>query len=264
MNKFALTLAVAACAGMVSAGDIFELKSPADLNIPSRVKQNGEVFTMKGKSSGVSTKKSFDVDPAKTYKLSGDVRLAAGKAPNVYISLIPKTATGRDIGAINVMVMKGTETELAAEAKAGDKVLKLKDGTKWTVKNKYPYVAFDVKDAYADLPNFSVLPAVVDSVKKTDAGWEITLQKPLKRAYPAGTKVRQHTAGGAYIYPLGVFKPTAEWKERSGKLSGMYAEGNGGKKFWAGTKKVSVYFFYQGGDADTAVEFKDIEFEVED
>ncbi len=264
MKKIALTFAVAACGCMISAGELFAPKSPAEFNLPKRITQNGEVFSIKGNYNQLRSKATYDIDPAKKYTISGDVRLAAGKAPYFYLALIPKTADGKEIKSSSVNAAKGTETELAAEAKTGDKVLKIKDGSKWNAKHSYPHVAFDVKDALADLPNPNVSDMEKGGVKKTESGWEVTLKKPLTKAYPAGTKVRQHFSGGTFIYPVKHAPATPEWEKRIGKISGMSQFGCGGSKFWQGTKKVTVVIFTVGAGADTVVEFKNIKFEVAD
>ena len=144
-------------------------------------------------------KKIITVDPAKKYKVSVKVRQLDEVPARVYIGFIPFDAKKRIIdprkGYNNT---KGSFIALAAAAAKGDKAVTVEDASKW--KKDRPYVvAFNVKEDMSDIPNFDHSSGIT-KIEKTGDVYTITLAKPLTKAYPAGTMVRQHRCGGTFIY----------------------------------------------------------------
>ena len=142
----------------------------------------------------------IEVNTSKAYQLAAWLKSIGTEKSTCYIGLAMYTARKRSIQRPYVTIQKGTITELAAAVKAGDRVLKIKDCSKWNIeKIRCTQVAFGASEDYSDLPNFNVSNIAVRLRKKGNI-YELTLRSPIKRDYPAGTKIRQHYAGGGYQY----------------------------------------------------------------
>ncbi len=212
----------------------------------------------------IRTKKMVEIDPAKTYRLSAQVRVAPGaEAGRFYMGLIPCDAKGRRIGPENVTNVGKSETQLANEVKVGDVVIVIKDGANWKDKGVFA-IAFEVDESgkLADLPNRSVVS--VKSVEKQEDGTaKVTLTGKMKKAYPAGTAVRQHMFGGMYMYSLAGNAPVpADWKTFSAVIKGEAAKGVSSKQWWKDTRKTSIVVLanYRGSEKN-ALLLKDVKLE---
>jgi hypothetical protein len=181
---------------------------------PKVIEVDGEkVFTVPAKSYPTYKLEKVKVDPAKKYRVSAKVKQNGDTPALVYIGFIPFDAKGRLIlphhGFYNV---KESMTVLTADAAKGAKSITVKDAAAWKGGSHY-FVAFNVKDDMSDIPNHE-LAGVISKIEKTGDVYAISLTKPLAKAYPAGTKVRQHRAGGTYIYTKAGTAPKewAVWK----------------------------------------------------
>ena len=182
-----------------------------------------------------------------------------------YLGLVMYNAKKRSIYRHSISVYKGTITELTADVKAGDKVIKLKDCSKWSKKNlNRKIIAWNAKKDFSDLPNFSISSTLAKLEKKGDI-WEATLKKPVNKNYPAGTQVREHYTGGGYSYCAASYKVVPEkWTKFSATVKGIAKHGAPTKQFWPGTKyvKVIVIVNYRAPkDSDCKTLFDDISFE---
>lgn len=253
-----LTVGLLAAAGMLAAQEVISLTKPADFNVPKRIVQTEDAFSFKGTGLILSAK-SFVLDPAKKYEISGEFCQKDGKQVMAYLGFAPFDAKNRSITANMVNVVKNTLTEVAEDAKKGDQVIKVKDASKWNTKLKYSYIAFDAKEDYSDLPNRSRIPTVVPNAKQNGEVWEILLKKPLTKDVAAGTTVRQQLDGGSFIYTGGYGKLTAgKWVTRKGVISGIATFGNPAKKIWKGTEKVKVLILFTQGDKNSETIFRNI------
>ena len=191
----------------------------------------GEVLTFKGPGSLAFPAIKFD--PAAKYTLNVDLKQVPGaKTFPVHYGFYCYDSKGRQILHHHVAITQKTATVLAADAKVGDKTITVKDASNW--KKDY-WIAFNAKADLSDLPNRELVRAGKSIEKKGDV-WIVTLTTPLKKAYAAGTAVREHSSGG-YIYVQSGVKVGADWKTISGEVSGLNPLTNGGynKKFWPGT-----------------------------
>jgi len=70
----------------------------------------------------------------------------------------------------------------------------------------------------------------------------LTLRSPVKRDYPAGTKIRQHYAGGGcYQYCAASGRPAPDkWTKYSAVVKGLAKYGSPNDRFWPGTKYVKI------------------------
>ena len=258
MTKKTMLLAAVFLCGAVFAGEIYKAEIK-DLLPLKAVKLEDGAFRVQSKRVWVTSKKSFAVDPAKKYTVSGEFRFL-GTAPKSFnLGLIPLTAKNQSIPPVGIHAVAGTGTTLAAPAAVGDKSIKVAGAEKWNNKLPYCAVVFNARDDFADFPNHTYVGMKKGSIKKEGDVWEIELAAPLKKAYPAGTRVRQHLFGGTFIYPVMKYgKFSGEWEKFSGTVTGMTKSTRSDKAFWPCTVKARVIILTSGGADDSVLEFRNL------
>ena len=210
-------------------------------------------------------KEFFRVDPAKTYRLSGWFKSVGTTPSNVYLAFAPHDRKRRWIRPGYINPLKGTETTLVAACSPKDTVVKIADGRNWQVHEKYVTVAFgaDHSGELRDLPNFDMSSRGITKVTEADGHWEVHLVKPCGKAYPAGTKVREHKAAATFIYCAAARKTVpAKWTRYSGTVTGMVDKGASPKAWWPGTAyaRIAIYAnFMQKKDAQVLIDDLTIE-----
>ena len=245
----------------VFAGEIYKAEL-RDIYPPKNVEEKDGVFRLSGARVWVNSKKVFAVDPAKKYVISGEFRFLGTPPRSFSVGFMPLTAKERPIPPVSIHAVPGTETVLAAGAKAGDTVIKVSAAEKWNNKLPVCAVAFDAKEKFADLPNYAYAAMKAGSVKKNGDAWEIELVKPLAKGYAAGTRVRQHLFGGTYIYAVSQYgKFSADWRKYTGTVTGVTESTRSDKAFWPATAKVRVIVLTSGGKEDSVLEFRDLKVE---
>ena len=262
-SKLAAGLLAAACVGMVSAEEevILKIEKPENFIQFKSVSASDDGFVIKGRFIQLLSKTDITVDPAKKYRVSGEFCLKGGKKPWLYLGFAPYDEKGRPILPSQVNGNNKTLTTVAADAKKGDKVIKVKDASKWNINSPYSYIVFNAAEDYSDLPNRNSVRTVAPNAKQAGEVWEITLKTPLKADIAAGTAVRQQFDGGTYIYTAGFFKTVGVWKTRTGTISGIAASGTPSNKFWKGTETVRVLILGINGEKQSETEFKNIKVE---
>lgn len=262
MKKTLLAAAVLS-AGFLFSAEIFKAVEPADFVQKNVFKKTAGGLSIKAARGYYYSAKRIAVDPAKKYRISGEFRFSGTPYKCFQLGYIPADARKRWIPAVGIHGVKKTETTLAAAAKKGDTVLKVTDASAWNNRQNHPAVAFNIKDNLADLPNFDFSGVVKGSIKKVGNVWEITLAAPLKKAYAAGTRIRQHFYGGTYIYNFSKYglKPQTGWQKYSAEITGETTGIRSDKKFWTGTKTVQVLLLVSGGGADSVVELRNFKVE---
>ena len=182
------------------------------------------------------------VDPDKEYTLSLMMKSGGqAESQDVFVGLACYTEEEKPIISQAINRLENTETELLADAVPGDTVLKVKKADQWK-SSPNTCVAFNVDDspAVSDLPNFNLSQLGIQGVTEKGGAWEIELAKPMSKSYPAGTKIRQHASGNAYVYCTAIAKTIPKnWKEYSGKITGK-SDRLSNKQFWPGTRFVQV------------------------
>lgn len=183
----------AAFAALPVFAETIAYSTPKDFK-PGQVKATADGLQIVKRSWTLGTKK-VAFDPAAKYKLTLDIRAKAddiaklGKYP-IRIGLAPFSADYKILSPSNIFIIDGSDTELAAPVKPGDKVIKVKDAFKWSI-GSGTVVAFDCDPSgkLRDLPNYNSLGYIA---KVNRATGEITLSRPAKVSLDAGTAVRQH------------------------------------------------------------------------
>lgn len=218
-------LVVALGLGIANAAVIEDIKVSAEgakkfTKAPKIIDMDGKkVFATFPKSYiTYSLKKIIKVDLAKKFHISVKVKQLGENPALVYIGFIPYNDKERLIrpqqGLYNT---KGSFTALATAVEQGATTLTVKDASKWT-KGPYQYVAFNAKKDMSDIPNFN-LAGTITKIEKNGDIYTITFKKPLAKAYPAGTMVRQHRSGGTYIY-IKVGNTPKAWGDWKGLVQG--------------------------------------------
>ena len=263
-SKLTVGFLAAACMATVSAAEevILKIEKPEDfLQAKSITVSDDGAMAFKGAFTNLFSKQVIKIDPAKKYRISGEFCLKGGKPVSLFFGFIPYDKNKAQVLANTVLGNNKTLTTVAADAKKGDKVIKVKDASKWNVKSQYSYIVFNAAEDYSDLPNRNSVRTAVPNAKQAGEVWEITLKTPLKADIAAGTAVRQHFDGGTYIYTAGSFKTLGVWKTRTGTISGIAASGAPSNKFWKGTETVRVLILALNGDKQSETEFKNIKVE---
>ena len=183
------------------------------------------------------------LDPKAKYKLSGFF-MAEDTPTKAYIGFDCFDANKQRIRSMEITPIPKSETELVEDAKKGDTVLKIKDGSAWKFEKwtpPYGVVAFEVdtSGAYRDLPNRKITSKGITAITKADGYWEVKLKSPMRENYPAGTAVRQQRSQGAFCWiPSKSVKD--KWVEIKGYKSGVSVGGQKTDMFWPGTRFIRV------------------------
>ncbi len=222
------------------------------------------------KAIGISTlksKKVFLFDPQKIYTISAEAKSIGDNTSTVLLGFQCFDSRNQHIKANFVKCLPKTETMLAAPCKPKDKIIMINDGAKWN-HNKWlsSYIAFEVDDSgkYADLPNKNLSPKIIQITKK-EGVWNIHLEAPCRKNYPAGTKVREHENGNAYTYSAAGKKLPSQWTIIKGTAKGFFKGGSfSAKSFRPGTKYIRVIALLNLGDnkRQTSVAIKNIKLEI--
>ena len=205
-------------------------------------------FELYGKyPTEVISKQMIPIDMNKSYIMSCKLRSLDSQFPaSAFFGLRMYDENKRQIYWNNEAVIPATETTLTTDAKEGTKELSVVPNPLW-LKSKRPAIAFNVQDAYEDLPNFEVSPEIAKISDEEDE-YKITLKTPLKKSYPAGTKIRLHSTYGApFCWAARGWIPQ-EWKEFSHTMKGESEKGTPGDKFWKGTKYVRIFVWFGNYD----------------
>jgi hypothetical protein len=211
------------------------------------------------------------IDPNKTYTLTAWLKSTGQQPSIVYVGYVPYEADKAEIVEHHMVdAYPGTETTLVEACSPKDKILKIADGSKWANSSTYPPagVAFDVDGSgkYDDLPNRKLTGFSDLRVENKGEYWEVHLSDACGQAYPAGTKVREHFAGGTLIYNAASAVPVpTQWTKYTGTIHGVALSGAPNDQWWHGTKYAQILLLLNFGQNDTvSVAVDDISMTVSD
>lgn len=246
-----------AAACLACGAEPMEFPEKADWGDAPGIKAlEGDVLEL-GKGVIFSTE-TFRVDPGKTTVLTGEFRTLPGKKARLFFAFSPYDAGKKPITALNVNIVKGTDTELVAPVKKDDLIVKAKDASRFIPGT---VIVFNTKEDFSDLPNRARSHGFFKSAEKqADGTWNITLQAKAAGEYPAGTKIRAH-AGGGYQYAV-IADLDGSWKTFSGSVKGMAKSGLGGKEWRPGSAYAKVVIF--GNAKDAPIQFRNVKVDVRD
>ncbi|MBQ6471306.1 MAG: hypothetical protein IJJ33_04940 [Victivallales bacterium] len=196
------------------------------------------------------TLNAFPMDKSRSYRLSGEFRLAgnANEKARLYFGVEPLDARNRVIQRYHVSPVPGKAmAELAAPLRRNDLFAIVRGAHGWTAKRTYR-LALHAKQDKGDLPNFDVTPSFVPNglEELPDGTVKVTFANPCQVTADAGTAARLHQDGDTYIYAAANRrKPSGEWQTFSGMFS-LKGSGMGGCAVHPGTASVKVVFFLTG------------------
>jgi len=212
----------------------------------------------------MTSSKRFEIDPEKTYTIKFSVRApeVKGKSASlIFAGFAVYDKNGRLITQSNCDAIPDTLTEVVSDAKKGDAVLIIKDGSHFKKANDVIAVA-GAKEDLSDLPNFNILATGIKSVEKHDNVWKITVNKPLTKDVKAGTSVRLHRAG-AYLYAAGRKAVGKDWVTMSGSTKGIKTD-SWKNSFWPPRAEKAEFIILANWNKEkTPVQFKDLSLTVE-
>ena len=223
----------------VLSGQVTELNSVTDWKGSGCVLKD-ENLTFSNRWSYVSSIPLIKIDPSAQYIFELEFKgpEEPSKPLKITAYFISYDKDKKIIQSYNVLNFAGTEAKLSREVKIGDNELWLKDANpkKWT-SHPEASIAFDAKENYADLPNRDIMNRNIRKMETVGNELKITLKKPLKKAYPADTSVRQHIwFSDVIVFTAPV---NSNWTKKAGTVTGLlgvnpYEKG----RFWRG----AVYF----------------------
>lgn len=256
-----LIAAVFLFAGMAHAEDInIDAKNwyPKDA---SNAVDGGVTCIKNGSQPYLIFKDTLPVDTNKTYILSGEFKGTGATGAICHFGLQCLNDKEQKIHPRYINMHPYTDTELVAPCTYSDKVLKVKNASKW-ITGPYVCVAFEAKPKGEDLPNNNISRGWgVTKVEKKDTFWEITLKNPCGKEYPAGTKLREHKDSYLLNYVAGSLKSSDKWQAFSGKITGVTSNCGVHNMFRLGTKTVQIRFLLNYNKVKNAgFLFKNIKF----
>ncbi|MCX5713691.1 MAG: hypothetical protein NT033_02555, partial [Candidatus Omnitrophica bacterium] len=203
--------------------------------------QGNNSFYVEG-SATTSSSDFIPIDLSKPYYLEGWFKSYGAGASNLYFGFVPYDANKVQIGASEIMTIDGTETTLYAACSAGDKIVKVTNGANWQV-SVNGNMAFNVDDSgnYNDLPNRNRSNSNIVRVQNMGSWWEIEFNTTVGLAYAAGIKVREHSAGGSYMYTAaGAAAVPTTWTKYSSTTQGESTHGWTSAQWWRGTRYFKI------------------------
>ena len=212
----------------------------------------------------VQAKQKITVDPAKSYKVSFQIRQTSGEKPGrTYVGFQLFGADKHPISVLSINPIKDSLGKLVEAAKAGDTVLKIKFATPRSKISPTAVVAFGAKEDLSDLPNTKLSSTVASAKFEGDIA-ELTLRQPLKTAVAANTAVRLHLPSNTYLYAWNS-TTQPEWTKVETTIKGISASGVTSKSWWFGTKTATPIILANWvGNTGAAIEIKDLKIEIED
>lgn len=206
------------------------------------LKSSGEDSFIVLKGGWFLGKRCFTVKPGMDYRINAEIcsTISDGKKRNFSIGFMGVDAGGRIITVQNVNAFAETGTLLAAEAKAGDRLILIKDGSGWRKNGGCVAWDVDLSGKLRDLPNFNIT-GTIKSLRQTSAGWEVQLSTPLRKKLTAGTPVRQHGPGWSFSSSDSARAESSLKTVSHIVKSGSY-KGNSRNIMLCGTKKLMPLF----------------------
>jgi hypothetical protein len=194
-------LFIAVCSTMAiilsSAAEEITFNRPEDWTTPGIFVASGDALRIKGVAQ-LRSKAVIPVDPAKTYRLLGELKAVPGTPPApVHYGILPLGSDKKQL----IIGVPGTDTVLAADAKSGDTVLVIKDGSKWKPSGKET-LACNVKPDELEVDDSNIIAISPVKAELTNGIWEITLSRPLDRDLKAGMQLRMQRVVPALYFSV--------------------------------------------------------------
>lgn len=240
-----------AAGALCGAETLIDAGKPADFNPkPAQIAADDEGNLIVVSNKEFISKKSIRVDGKKKYRVSFEYKNAEGNSAPAVVQVVavPYTVTAKKprrlwSGALNHIAKSETELVSAVEKGADEATFKGTEVWKSALRKKRPYtIAFGAKEGNKDLPNFSYYN--VKSMRVDEDGNVVVKFQPkakLKRAFPAGTRVRLHVH--STMRGVGrTVKAGNDWKTCSFDIQGICKDFST-KKWWRATRTARLLIF---------------------
>lgn len=183
--------------------------------MPGEGRGGSYAFRWRGQSSGIASD-WIKIDSQKSYQLSGWFKAGAGSFTGLIFGVVMADENQRGIKHLNVFSVRGSQTELTAACRTGDRILYLRDASKWQA-GKLFAAAFGAAENQL---TFNVAPLGVESVRQLEDCWEVGLAQPCGADLAAGSFVMENRAGSGGIFLKGAVnaKIPPEWTELKGRI----------------------------------------------
>ena len=214
-------------------GQVYDLNRPEywkSKQITAAASDRGTVFTIRGEAW--PTAGGFDlmeIDPARTYVFSAEIRTAAGKPGLAELGFWLFDANRQPIRYVQIGGIPATDTVLAEPCSKGDRRIKVQSAGKF--RRGGGSIAFDVKAGIRQEPwPESDLVSGIGKISRSGSCDIVELKNPVQKDYPAGTRIRQFQQASHFHCWRG--RPSAEWTPVSGRIAGISADHAEKGKWW--------------------------------
>ena len=160
---------------------------------------DGQAFTLKGKSTQISSQKKILVQD-NTLKLTGNIKNIGNISTRLYVGFVAYFKNGNQIKTENYPYKESGEVLKVISSQDGSNEIVVDSYQDWT---KNCHIALNAEENMQDVPNANILDGTIDNFLKLDNGsGKIVLNKPLKKALAPGEKIRIHGSfsGAIYLY----------------------------------------------------------------
>lgn len=185
------------------------LSTPGELSILDNISVSGTAdvaVTNKSKSSitlkgtiirALSQNKILTTD--NTLKAHATIKNIGIKPSTVYLAYDLYTKSGQRISNQSFPYKNNKKILSIVSSNEDSNVLLVDSLSEW---EKNCFIVYNAKEDFSDFPDLSFVNVkIVDVIQKDNGQAEIILDKPLKTAFPQGTKIRIHSPDGAtYLY----------------------------------------------------------------
>ena len=179
----------------------------------------------------------FDYQKGKLLRIEGKIE----SSDTYFIKLYFIDSKGKLIYMDQFNVAENTQTELAENASESEKVLKVKDASKWKKGNSIAV------GKGMELPSQHTYMARkgIHAITQKDGVWEVTLKQPWGKQCPAGTPVRQMVFGDGRLLE-NQYRLPIKVQELSYTLQDEFTDRNEANKWWRGAASVSMQIIMTG------------------
>lgn len=194
-KSFVMGAALLLATAVFAADKVIDLSSPAAWNGKVVLANKDGSVSVKSVSQ-ITAKELIPVDGKHTYDFSGTAYCPAGKIAGMsYAGFLLYDKNKQFIAQVFAVTAANSQTELTEAVKKGSSVLKIKANKAWKPFGHY-------RAAFNFVPGKlcrEISSGRIKSIKTEGNVMVVTMSAPIRKDYPAGTKVRIQ-ATGSYFY----------------------------------------------------------------
>lgn len=252
MKIFSTILLAGAVTAAFAAEPLLQVTIPRELTTNRYFKKQADGSLLCSRTCYAASRKKIPVDPTKKYRISCEAKGSG----NIRIGVSPFTAEGTVATVAGLQPLTGTETVLIAPAAKGDKSFKVKDASKWNIKDAR--VVYDADMQGRDLPNYNFFGGRVKSISKDADGYLVTMTGAIGIDLPPGACVRQHREGRPAIFGS-LRKLTSDWQTFEFILGpGITPDGKHGNKIYPNVTQIASWLSVPQGASIRNLQIEEI------